>query len=334
MRNYGFFLDLSRYSQSLPKGVSIPEDPNPFASSLQVAYPTNTVLTPLTDKYFRGFDNVMPDLFRFNEWNREFQEYEAAGNLPNLTLLRIMHDHFGNFGTALNGVNTPTLQIADNDYAVAQVIETVSKSKDAGNTLVFVIEDDAQDGADHVDAHRSTAFVVGPYVKQGFVDSTRYNTVSMLRTMEEILGIAPLNLNDASAVPMANAFDTKQATYKFTAVPSAYLKQTTLPIPASRYAADAQAQLLPLLHDGKWWAQQTRGMDFTVEDHIDSAKFNRIVWRGTMGDEPYTAARTGEDLSVNRAEFLKGFHANQALQQARAAEPGPTASTVAEPGSH
>lgn len=232
VRDYGFFLDLSRYSQSLPKGVSIPEDPNAFADNLQVAIPTNAVLAPLTDKYFRGFDNAMPDYFRFNEWNREFQGYEAAGNLPNLSLVRIMHDHFGNFGTALDGVNTPELQIADNDYAVASVVETVANSKDANSTLVFVIEDDAQDGGDHVDAHRSTAFVVGPYVKQNFVDSTRYNTVSMLKTMEEILGIAPLNLNDASAIPMANAFDTKQATWKFTATPSAYLKQTQLPIPA------------------------------------------------------------------------------------------------------
>ncbi len=330
VRNYGFFLDLTRYSQSLPKGVSIPEDPNAFADNLQVAIPTNAVLAPLTDRYFRGFDNVLPDYFRFTEWNREFQQYEAAGNLPNLTLLRIMHDHFGNFGTALNGVNTPELQIADNDYSVAEVIEAVSKSKDAANTLVFVIEDDAQDGADHVDAHRSTAFVVGPYVKRNFVDSTRYSTVSMLRTMEDILGVAPLNLNDASAVPMANAFDTSLATYKFTAVPSAYLQQTTLPIPASAYAANAQAQLLPL-HTGKWWAEHTKGFDFSVEDHLDSAKFNRVVWHGTMGAKPYPTERSGQDLSVNRAEFLKGFHAQQ--QPTQASSQAQTVSTTAKPSS-
>ncbi len=312
VRDYGFFLDLTRYNRPAPLGI--PEDPNAYADGLKVAISTNAVLTPLTDPYFRGFDNTIPDYFRFTEWNREFQQYEAAGNLPNLTLLRIMHDHFGNFGTALNGVNTPTLQMADNDYAVASVIQAVANSKDAGDTLVFVIEDDAQDGGDHVDAHRSTAFVVGPYVKQNFVDSARYNTVSMLRTMEGILGIAPLNLNDASALPMANAFDPSQAKWKFTATPSAYLKQTTLPIPASAYAANAEAALLPL-HNAQWWAAETKGMDFSVEDRIDSNKFNRIVWTGIMGNTPYPAARSGADLSENRAEFLKGFHARQEQSQ-------------------
>ncbi len=308
VRDYGFFLDLTRYNQAAPYGI--PEDPNAYADGLKVAIPTSAVLAPLTDPYFRGFDNTIPDYFRFTEWNREFQQYEAAGNLPNLTLLRIMHDHFGNFKTALNGVNTPTLQIADNDYAVASVIQAVANSKDADSTLVFVIEDDAQDGGDHVDAHRSTAFVMGPYVKQNFVDSTRYNTVSMLKTMEEILGIAPLNLNDASAIPMANAFDTKEAKWKFTATPSAYLKQTTLPIPASAYAANAEAALLPL-HNAQWWAAHTRGMNFQVEDRVDPVKFNHVLWTGIMGNKPYPFQRNGADLRVHRAEFLRNFYAEQ-----------------------
>ncbi len=316
VRNYGFLLDLIRYNQSLPKGVAIPEDPNAFADKVQVAIPVSPQLISLTDLYYRGFDNAMPDYFRFTEWNREFQQYEAAGNLPNLTLLRIMHDHFGNFSNALNGVNTPELQMADNDYAVASVIETVSKSKDAGSTLVFVIEDDSQDGGDHVNAHRSTAFVVGPYVKQGFVDGTRYNTVNMLKTMEEVLGIAPLNLNDANALPMANAFDTAQATWSFKATPSGYLKNTTLPIPATAYAETSAAQLRPL-HTAQWWALHTRGMDFSVEDHLPTARFNRVVWQGVMGAEkPYSTRRSGADLSVNRAQFLKSFYAQQ--QQAKA----------------
>ncbi len=325
VRDYGFFLDLVRYNLASAPTLSIPPDPNAFADKLQVAYSTNPVLSPLTDIYFRGFDNAFPDYFRFTEWNREFQQYEAAGNLPNLSLVRIMHDHFGNFGTAINGVNTPELQIADNDYAVASVIEAVSKSKDAGSTLVFVIEDDAQDGGDHVNAHRSTAFVAGPYVKQGFVDSTRYNTVSMLRTMEDILGIAPLNLNDANAVPMANAFDTKQAAWSFTATPSVLLKNTTLPIPASLYPASAA---LRPLHTGQWWAAHTREFDFSVEDHLDSAKFNRVVWHGTMGAaKPYPSERSGKDLGVNRAAFLKKFYAQK--REAEAERAAQTASVAA-----
>ncbi len=325
VRDYGFFLDLARYNlPAADAAVNIAEDPNAFADKLQVAYSTNTVLRKYTDKYFRGFDNSFPDYYRFTEWQREFQQYEANGNLPNLSLVRIMHDHFGNFTTAIDGVNTPELQIADNDYAVGSVIETVANSKDKDDTLIFVIEDDAQDGGDHVDAHRSTAFIAGPYVKQGFVDSTRYNTVSFLTTMEDILGIAPLNLNDANAAPMANAFDTNQAAWKYTAVPSAYLQQTQLPIPASKYAANAQAQLAPL-HSAAWWAERTKGMDFSVEDHLDSNKFNHLVWEGTMGARPYPTDRSGEDLSANRAQMLKQYRAGQ--QQAQAAPAAPVNSS-------
>src|SRR5579875_644356 len=211
--------------------MNIPEDPNAYADHLQVAYSTNTVLSQYTDPYYRGFDNSFPDYFRFTEWQREFQGYVNSGNLPNLSFVRLMHDHFGNFATAINGVNTPELQIADNDYAVASVIQAVNNSPYKSNTLIFVIEDDAQDGGDHVDAHRSTAFIVGPYVKKQYVDSTRFNTVNFLATMEQILGIPPLNLNDANAAPMANAFNIdKTADWTYTATPSRYLAQTTLPI--------------------------------------------------------------------------------------------------------
>lgn len=194
-----------------------------------------------------------------------------------------MHDHFGNFSTAIDGVNTPELQIADNDYAVGSLIQAVANSPYKSDTLIFVIEDDAQDGGDHVDAHRSTAFIVGPYVKHGFVDGTRYNTVNMLATIEGVLGIPPLNLNDANAAPMANAFDISENKWTFTAVPSAYLAGTQLPIPKNLFSTANDSALRPL-HGGDWWAASTRGMDFSVEDHLDSAKFNRIVWQGVMGD--------------------------------------------------
>ena len=227
VRSYGFFLDLERYNLSGASAkYNIPEDTNPFAHNLQVAYSTSVSLRGMTDKYFRGFDNSFPDLFRVMEWQREFRQFERQGRLPNLELVRVMHDHFGEYKTAIKGVNTPELQIADNDYAVGLIVETVAKSRFKDDTLIFVIEDDAQDGGDHVDAHRSTAFIVGPYVKHGYVDSTRYNTVSMLRTIEDILGIPHLNLNDASTQPMLDAFDMNQKDWTYTAVPSAYSKQT------------------------------------------------------------------------------------------------------------
>ena len=304
VRDYGFFLDISRYNLPAPyTALSIPELTNPRATATQVAYSSNTVLRPHTDKYFRGFDQTFPDYYRFQEWNREFQGYVKGGNLPNLELLRLPHDHFGNFAIALNGLNTPELQIADNDYAVGMVAEAVAKSPYKDSTLIFVIEDDAQDGGDHVDAHRSNAYIIGPYVKHGSVDSSRYTTVSMLRTIEDILGIGQLNLNDANAEPMASAFDLTQKKWSFTATPSEYLKASTLPITFSTAATTTTATWKPL-HDGAWWAAQTKGMDFRVEDHLDTPKFNRVLWQGTMGNKPYPSYRSGADLRANRQQLL------------------------------
>src|SRR6185437_1120075 len=128
-----------------------------------------------------------------------------------------MRDHTGNFGDAIDGVNTPETQVADNDYAVGLLVDRIAHSRYAKDTLVFVIEDDAQDGPDHVDAHRSVAFIAGPYVKHGAVISDRYTTVNLLRTMETILGLKPMNFHDANAKPMANVFDLAQADWTFDA---------------------------------------------------------------------------------------------------------------------
>ncbi len=317
VRDYGFFVDIARYNLPAAFGpLAIPEDPTPYKDHLQVGYSTNPFLSGYTDPYFRGFDNSFPDYFRFQEWDREFKQFDAQGQLPALSLVRLMHDHFGNFSTAINGVNLPDLQVADNDYAVGLVVDAVAHSKHfSGNTLIFVIEDDAQDGADHVDAHRSTAFIVGPYVKQGYVDSNSYNTVNMLRTIEDILGTPHLNLNDASALPMVDAFDLTQSNWNYNAAPSTLLMQTTLPIPASAFNRQAAAvnEYKPL-HDAKWWAANTEGMDFSVEDHLDTAKFNRVLWTGTMGNKPYPTYRSGLDLRANRTELLKRFQQTQSTQ--------------------
>ena len=308
LRNYGFFVDLARYNlPAAQKKYEIPELSDPFAAHLQVAYSTSDVLRKYSDPYFRGFDNSFPDYYRFREWRREFAQYERNGKLPNLSLVRIMHDHFGDYASAIQGVNTPELQMADNDYAVGQLIETVAHSRYKADTLIFVIEDDAQDGGDHVDAHRSTAFIAGPYVKHGSVDSTRYNTVSLVRTIEDILRIKPLNLNDAHAIPMLDAFDAKQPEWDFTAVPSAYLAKTQLPIPPEKFGSAGLAAAPTPLHDAAWWAEQSKGMDFSVEDHLDTVKFNHVLWVGTMGDRPYPDLRTGEDLRSNRQQLLEKY---------------------------
>jgi YVTN family beta-propeller protein len=162
MREYGFFCDLTRYSAPPPN--NIPLDRHPEQTGTQVSYPTKPVLIANNDIYFRAYDNAFPDYWRENEWAREFDNYVANGNLPQVEFVRLMHDHTGSFTTSIDGVNTPELDHADNDYAVGLLVEKVAHSPYKYDTLIFVLEDDAQAGADHVDSHRSTAYVVGPYV--------------------------------------------------------------------------------------------------------------------------------------------------------------------------
>lgn len=332
VRNYGFFLDTTRY---LTTDYAIPVLRNPYATGTIVAYPSDVKLNGLTDPYFRGFDNSLPDYWRYTEWARDFDSRYAnnhhagrsVGVLPSLTLLRLMHDHTGNYSTAIDGVNTPDLEVADNDYAVGLVIQKIAQSPYANNTLIFVIEDDAQDGGDHVDSHRSTAFVVGAYVKQGKVVSTPYNTLNLLRTIEEVLGIPQINaqkglpplmnLNDALARPMADIFNTTPAPWTFTPVPAALLYNTSLPLPPQK-----AGMIVPKpAHNAKYWARVTKGMDFTDADRLDGAVFNRILWKGMMGKKPYPAAPTGKDLRQNREKLLAPYRQSEKGKAPRAPKP-------------
>lgn len=286
VRNYGFFLDVTLYDAP-PELGGLPPLTDPSGAHVPVAFSANPELAELTDRYFRGFDNNFPDFYRYREWAREFDEYVANGTLPQLELLRIMHDHMGNFATAIAGVNTPETQQADNDYAVGLIVQKVAESPFAANTLIFILEDDAQDGPDHIDAHRSTAYVVGPYVKHGATVSTRYTTVSMIRTIEDILGLRYLNIHDKGVAPMSDVFDLSQAAWTYAAAPSAYLYGTQLPLPVP-----AAGLLVPKpTHTAAWWGAKTQGMDFSVADRVNPDLFNRIVWEGLMGNKPYPLAR-------------------------------------------
>jgi hypothetical protein len=314
VRNYGFFIDLVRYDpRAKTFGEYLPPytDPAHTDGGTPVSYASDPALAPITDPYFRGFDNVFPDFYREAEWEREFDGYVDAGTLPNLELVRLMHDHTGNFGTdagsAIEGVNTPELQQADNDYAVGKLVQKVAASPFASSTLIFIVEDDAQDGPDHVDAHRSIAFIAGPYVKQGgAVISTRYSTVNLLRTIEDVLGIAHLNVFDAYQRPMSDVFDTNQTSWSFTATPSALLNQTSLPITTSMLDRHLlKPRFLKPTHGGAYWASVMNGFDFSVEDHLDSARYNRVLWKGLMGDRAYPTLRDGRDLRLNREALLK-----------------------------
>jgi hypothetical protein len=169
--------------------------------------PSDELPAGSTDVYFRGYDQVYPDMWRYGEWKREFDMYVENGKLPSLSLVRISHDHMGSFGSALAGVNTPETQQADNDLALGKIVEAVANSPYWKDTLIISIQDDCQDGPDHVDSHRTTTYMAGPYVKQGAVISTFYTQVNVLRTIEDLLGAPHINLNTASLQPMADVFD-------------------------------------------------------------------------------------------------------------------------------
>ena len=296
VRNYGFS-DASTYDQGAPGDVAPLREP--FKTRTRVYTPGDRLLATRSDPYFRGFDQRLADYWRVLEWRREFAEQETAGTMPALTLMRLSHDHFGAFKDAIDGVNTVETEMADNDYAVGMVVESIAKSRFAGSTLVFVIEDDAQNGADHVDARRSVALVVGATVKQGAVISSRYTTVHMLRTIEAVLGLPPLGLNDALASPMADLFDPSLKTWSYEARASDVLAATQLPIPKDQFVSRlGQAPARPL-HDAAYWQAAMQGQDFHVEDHLDTDAFNRALWRG-LGSGPEPATRSGEDLRSNR----------------------------------
>jgi DNA-binding beta-propeller fold protein YncE len=290
VRNYGFWIDQFLYSVPVDQG-GLPLERDPFSKGLVVANAAAPELLPVTDPYFRSFDTAFPDFYRFKEWEREFDGYVKNKSLPAFEMVRLMEDHMGSFSAAIDGVNTPETQQADNDYAVGLLVDKLAHSCYAKDTLVFVDEDDSQDGPDHVNSHRSTAYVVGPYVKHGTVVSTRYATVNMLRTIEDILGVEHLNLHDAGVPPMTDVFDLKQATWTFQAEPSDILRTSTmLPLPPK----PAGMAILPLhsTHPASWWAAATAGYDFSREDRNDAQAYNHVLWRGLMGDRPYPAARS------------------------------------------
>jgi len=306
VRNYGCFGDLALYT--------LPEDhpawpqivPNAHELGIRQFFPTKPALQNITDLYFRGYDQKNADYYNFKEWEREFDEFDASGDLPALEFVRFPHDHFGAFGTSAHyRVNTPMKQMADNDYAIGLLVEKIAQSRFAQDTLIFIIEDDAQDGPDHVDAHRSIAYVVGPYVRQGTVVSRPYNTVSMIRTIEEVLGLEPMGLTDGLAEPMTDVFEATPTPrpWGYTAIYPEPLMDTDLPRPAT-LPLTAQGFGNPAawpLQDAAYWERAAAGQDFSQEDKVDSAAFNRILWRGLKGDHvPYPADRGGPDPSSNQ----------------------------------
>jgi len=282
LRNWGFYGDLARYDTGEPD--RIPLEREPWKKKLRVFYPAKAALAKVSDPYFRSFDQAFPDYWRFQEWKREFDQFSAQrsgkGSAPSLMMLRLCHDHFGDFKEGIDGVNTVETEMADDDYAVGLVIEAVARSPFAADTLVFIVEDDAQDGADHVDAHRSMALIAGPYVRQDAVVSTPYTTVDLLHTLESILKLKPDNLNLARARFMTDVFDPSLAHWSYEAAVPAALRATRLPLPPATTAV-----VLPPMRSSDYWAKAMAGQNFRVEDRLDTVRFNAALWQGLKGGD-------------------------------------------------
>jgi YVTN family beta-propeller protein len=220
------------------------------------------------DPFFHGYDLDYSDQKRADRFIAELARFEKEGEMPQLQILRLPNDHTS--GTSV-GKLTPTAMVADNDLALGRVVEAISKSKFWKETAIFVVEDDAQNGSDHVDAHRTVALVISPYCRRGSVDSSLYSTASMLRTMELILGLKPMSQFDAAAIPMYNSFqpEANPATYKH--LPN-NVPLDTINLP-NAYGAKLSASF-----------------DFSKEDAADDLLLNEVIWRSVRGpDSPMPA---------------------------------------------
>lgn len=223
----------------------------------------------------------IPDQVRAEIFLRDFRKFEEDGNLPELIVLLLPADHTS--GSA-PGSPTPRAMVADNDLALGRVVEAVSKSKYWPSTAVFVVEDDAQAGLDHVDGHRTVALVASPYTKRGAVDSTFYNTINMYRTIEQILGLTPQNQFDLAAEPMFSIFQSEPDLSPYA------LRQNKIALDEMNPPAQALKGI------AREHAIASAKMNFTEPDAAPEQLLNRIVWHSVKGYQTrYPEEFAGED---------------------------------------
>ncbi len=228
--------------------------------------------------YYTSWDTSVKDTTRVSQWKRDFDSLVVAGNLPRLNTLRLINDHTE--GLRL-GKPTPFAQMADNDLALGLFVEHLSHSPVWKESAVFVLEDDAQNGADHVDAHRSIAYVISPFTRRGFVDHTMYSTNSMLRTIELILGMPPMSQQNAAATPMWYCF-TKQADY------------TPWKARACNINLDDRNTAVNDLQ------RRSENFDMSQEDRVPDLEFNEVLWKAIKGEHT-------EMPAPRRSAFLSNF---------------------------
>jgi len=284
VRNYGWNCDLDYY------GTATPVDPKPVRHPYEMhvlqTSPSTPTIQAITDRYYRAFDQTYPDIYRIEEWRRELKEFEKHDDMPNLMVMTIPHDHTGSFGTAMAGLGTPQLELADHDYAIGQLVQAVSHSRFWGSTAIVMLEDDPQDGQDHVEAHRSIIHVISPYTRSHALVHTTYTTLNALRTVEDLLGLPPLGQNDANAEPMSDVFAARPDLQPYTAtIPGSLCASPVDPtlVPDCFNPSVSRSHKIAQSRDSAWWAAHTLGMDFRHPDHIDSRYFNALLEYGITG---------------------------------------------------
>ena len=274
-RNYGEFVD----AEITPKNATFTDMHNDYlngTNKVKIRAKANLeTLEPYLCPTFVGFPNSVPEVYRAKEFIKELKQFEKKNNLPNFMIMLLPNDHTS--GTR-PGRPTPRAAVADNDLALGQIVEAVSKSKFWPETCILVTEDDPQAGLDHVDGHRTVGFVISPYTKRGEVISTHYTQISMVRTIENILDIPPMNQFDFAAEPMVDCFTDKPDFTPYTALPNI--------IPLD----ELNPPLESLRGDALYWAQKSLEEDLSDVDRIDEDTFNRIIWHSVKGyDVPYPA---------------------------------------------
>jgi hypothetical protein len=216
----------------------------------------------------RDTDNVAVFLREFDAYEKHFDDADPANRLPNFMVMSLGEDHTE--GTR-PGAFTPVAKVANNDQAIGALVDRVSHSKYWAKTAIFIIEDDAQDGPDHVDARRTVGLVISPYVKRGIVDSTLYTTSSYVRSMELLLGLPPMSQYDAAAMPLYNSFDVKADDAPFTLMPP----EVDLNAKNTQESVGARA---------------SAKMNFDDYDEAPMKELNEIIWKSVRGaDSPMPA---------------------------------------------
>ena len=231
-------------------------------------------IRPFSPTGYVGWNMSVPDQVRADYFLKELKEFEEKGSYPQLTIVCLPNDHTS--GTSKN-CPTPASCMADGDLAVGRMVEGLSKSPFWPKMAIFIIEDDPQAGWDHVSGYRTTAYCISPYARRGAVVSTQYNTTSMLRTMEQILGLPPMNQFDASATPMFDCFQDTPDVTPFESVP--------VSIPLDQMNPDSVAIRDPLLRLHAEWSDE---MNFREIDRAPEDKLNRVLWHAMKGSAvPY-----------------------------------------------